>query len=223
MPIDHHIDNLVSASIHSPESMYHTIRSLGIVPFFSGLVPGYSIEEYTPEEYWFTDEELGPWDWKIDVVLYGDIAYGKFLYGGKSAFATVECYRELMNWKRTQARYQPSGSQLAVMKEVEEKGLITVREVRRLLSVKKSAADSLLMRLQNDTRLVIGNIDRVYRGDDLHYNGWQQASFCRPEDLFIDFDLDPGHSPEESLERLKAQVRRFVPQASDDQLLKLFR
>ncbi|MBQ7162912.1 MAG: hypothetical protein IJR64_04905, partial [Bacteroidales bacterium] len=182
-----------------------------------------SIEEYTPEEYWFTDEELGPWDWKIDVVLYGDIAYGKFLYGGKSAFATVECYRELMNWKRTQARYQPSGSQLAVMKEVEEKGLITVREVRRLLSVKKSAADSLLMRLQNDTRLVIGNIDRVYRGDDLHYNGWQQASFCRPEDLFIDFDLDPGHSPEESLERLKAQVRRFVPQASDNQLLKLFR
>ncbi|MBQ9201718.1 MAG: hypothetical protein IJ154_05050 [Bacteroidales bacterium] len=223
MPIIHHADNLVSASIHSPESMYRMIRELGIVPFFSGLVPGWSIEEYTPDEYWFTDEELGPWDWKIDVILYGDIAYGKFLYGGKSAFATVEWYRELMNWKRAQDRYQPSGSQLTVMKEVEQRGLISVRDVRHLLSVKKSAADSLLTRLQDDTLLVIGNIDRVYRGEDLNYNGWQQASFCRPEDLFVDFDLETGHSPRQSFDRLSAQVRRFVPDASDALLLKLFK
>ena len=70
---------------------------------------GWSIEEMTAPGCWFTDEEeggtLGPWDWKIEAVREGDIAYGKYL-GGKAAFATVEWYRELMNWRRSIPKYR---------------------------------------------------------------------------------------------------------------------
>lgn len=85
--------------------MIETIRHYGILPFFKGAVPGWSVEEMTPPECWFTSsEELGPWDWKIEAVRQGDIAYGKFL-GGKAAFMTVGLYRHLMNWRRSLPKY----------------------------------------------------------------------------------------------------------------------
>lgn len=98
-----------SSGIHtvcSAESMIEAVRHFGIIPFFKCGVPGWSIEELTPPEHWFfSSDELGPWDWKIDVVREGNIAYGKFL-GGKAAFATVEFYAHLMNWRRSLPKYR---------------------------------------------------------------------------------------------------------------------
>ncbi len=92
--------------INSAETMIGMIRKFGIVPFFRCGIPGWSIEENTDPNYWFyTSDELGPWDWKIDVVHEGDIAYGKFL-SRKAAFATVEWYRHLMNWRRSAPKYR---------------------------------------------------------------------------------------------------------------------
>ncbi len=86
--------------------MIETIREVGIIPFFRSGVSLWSIEERTDPGFWFySSDELGPWDWKIDVVQSGDIAYGKFL-GGKAAFATVEWYRHLMNWRRSVPKYR---------------------------------------------------------------------------------------------------------------------
>ena len=81
--------------IISPERMIAGIRELGIVPFFRSRVPGWSVEDQTDPDFWFyTSDVLGPWDWKIDAVREGDIAYGKFL-SGKAAFATTRWYRHL--------------------------------------------------------------------------------------------------------------------------------
>jgi len=92
--------------INSPESMIAAIRHYGIIPFFKCGIPGYSIEEMTDPDFWFTSSEnLGPWDWKISVIEEGDIAYGKFM-GGKAAFATVEFYAHLMNYRRSLRKYQ---------------------------------------------------------------------------------------------------------------------
>ena len=93
--------------IDSAETMERVIREVGFIPFFRNRIPGFSIQEMTPREYWFDGEEgiLGPWDWKIECVRSGDIAYGKFLCGGKASFATVEWYREIMNLQRS--RFSP--------------------------------------------------------------------------------------------------------------------
>ena len=76
-------------AVKDQEGMLRLIKKYRLIPFFVNPVPGFSIEEHTPIEFWFTEEHLGPWDWKIECVQSGDIAYGKFLYGGKAAFATV--------------------------------------------------------------------------------------------------------------------------------------
>lgn len=99
-PTDLPIESLAGI-ISSPATMISVIRKMGIVPFSHCAVIGWSIEEMTNPEWWFTtSDELGPWDWKVDAVQTGDIVYGKFLRR-KAAFATVEYYRHLMNWRRS--------------------------------------------------------------------------------------------------------------------------
>ena len=220
--------------------MARTIRRLGIVPFFSNRIPGYSIQDLTRPGCWFDGDEdpLGPWDWKIECLHEGDIAYGKFLFGGKAAFATVEWYRELMNWQRS--RLSPDAEGERILAYLAENGSITIREVRTLLGVKKSAADAAMTRLQHQCRVVTGDIPRVYRGPTLQYAGWQVSLFCTPEALFrkdevpmagfpgfpFAEDADPlrtDHSPDESLECLVDHILSVVPTASREDVVKMLR
>ena len=94
-----------SPELTSAQSMIEAIREIGIVPFSRNRVRGWSIEEMTHPDWWFTtSDELGPWDWKIDAVHEG-LLYGKFI-SRKSTFATGQMYRHLMNWRRSLPKYR---------------------------------------------------------------------------------------------------------------------
>ncbi len=216
MSIAAHSGRVCLPEVVSPETMHDLILEYGIIAFFENPVPGFSVEDHTSADNWFHDDFLGPWDWKIECVQSGDIAYGKFLWGGKAAFASVEVYRELMNWRRS--RIKPSDAEQKVLSLMEEQGSISIADIRKLLGVKKSAADAVMTKLQYQARVVTGDIQRVYRGADLHYNGWQRSSFCAPEALFEDLDFPfPGYkprslqsslTPEESLAFVKDVIRQ---------------
>lgn len=209
--------------VDSPEALIAAVRACGIVPFFENPIPCFSIEEMTPREYWFDGEEetLGPWDWKIDAVQTGEIAYGKFLCGGKAAFATADCYRDLLNWRRVQPKYALRPGDRQAYEAICNAGSLTTRELRRICGLKKAQMDAIATRLEQQTRLVIGDFERVYKGQFLEYSGWQLASLCRPEDLF-EYDLDaPFRSPEESYARLAALIRQTAPDATDSQIKQL--
>lgn len=177
---------LAGCPINCPEAMLKVIRELGIVPFFANAIEGFSIEEFTAPGYWFDDEdgELGPWDWKIDVVQTGVTAYGKYLFGGKAAFATVDWYRELMNYRRSLAKCQPQGIDKEVFEAIVSAGSIQPSELRKQFKIKKNQIDKIITHLEFSTLVVVGDITRVYRGPDLHYSGWQRSSVCTPEALF---------------------------------------
>lgn len=218
MSIAAHSGRVCLPEVVSPETMHDLILEYGIIAFFENPVPGFSVEDHTSTDNWFHDDFLGPWDWKIECVQSGDIAYGKFLWGGKAAFASVEVYRELMNWRRS--RIKPSDAEQKVLSLMEEQGSISIADIRKLLGVKKSAADAVMTKLQYQARVVTGDIQRVYRGADLHYNGWQRSSFCAPEALFEDLDFPfPGFkprslqsslTPEESLAFVKDVIRQHT-------------
>lgn len=246
--------------IDSPERMIDVIRKYGIIPFFRSGVPGWSVEEMTAPGCWFTDEEdggtLGPWDWKIEAVREGDIAYGKFL-GGKAAFATVEWYRELMNWRRSQprykmaegGRYRATTAHDKLMKRlapvalgaIREAGALEARELRLICSanekapVKKNGMDSVIQFLQMGTWTVIGDFERVYRGPELTYRGWQRASNTTPDELFaapalplassslpVADPLATALTPAASRSKLIAHIREFFPEADSKVLERLF-
>ena len=242
MSIVRHAGNPDTAGVVSAEAMLKTVKELGIVPFFENPLRGYSIEELTPREFWFDGESdtLGPWDWKVYCVQSGDIAYGKFLWGGKAAFATPEWYRELMNYRRSLKKYQPGPEEQKVLDYLQANGTIASKDIRRLLGLKKSGADAVATRIQMQCRLIIGDIERVYSGPDLHYSGWQRASFCSPDAFFgwndtpsvnipgpggfpfaDDEQAGPQHSPQESLDLLTRHIRTIAPEATDRLILKM--
>ena len=171
--------------LESAESMVAAIRKLGIVPFFKSTVPGYSIQEMTTPDHWFdSSDDLGPWDWKIEAVQSGDIAYGKFLSGGKAGFATVKWYAHLMNWRRSLPKYRADGNEMRILEALRQSGDIGSKEIRQLLGVKKGPADNVVAKMSQKTLLLVGDIRRVYKGPTLSYQGWQTCSFCTPEALF---------------------------------------
>lgn len=231
MPINRTSGEIRTPVVLSAEGMLSLIKEYQLIPFFVNPIPGYSVEEHTPPDLWFTEDNLGPWDWKIECVRSGDIAYGKFLFGGKAAFATVDVYREIMNWRRSLPKYKPTPDQQKVLDYLEEQGSITVPEVRKLMGVTKSAADALLARIQMQSRIITGDITRVYRGMDLKYSGWQRSSFCTPEALFEELDFPfPGFqprtlrsslAPDESLEFLKETIRKVCGDVPDKVLMKM--
>ncbi len=225
-------------TVTDAESMAQAIRLYGIIPLFATRIPGYSIEELTPEGYLAFDGPDGiissPWDWKVTCVQTGEFAYGKFLLGGKAAFATIEWYKELRQWRMSQPRYKPDADCEKILSLAAAQGSVSSRDIRKLLGINKSKADAFLSRLQMGCRLVTGDIQRVYRGPDLEYKGWQTASFCTPESLFdtseiaklLNLDLrsaslDTGHSPRQARQRLAAHIRTLVPDITDPQLTRL--
>lgn len=212
MTIARHSGNPFGITVISADSMYHAIKEKGIIPFFSNTIKGYSIEELTAPQFWFNSEEdeneLGPWDWKIDCVQTGDIVYGKFLKG-KAAFATPKWYRELMNYRRSLPKYQPDDKEKQVLDYLLKHGTITIKEIRKLLDVKKNVADALMGKLMMQCRVITGDIQRVYRGENLTYNGWQVSTFCTPEDYFEEA-VSPDCSPKESRERLLDHVAEIT-------------
>lgn len=172
--------------LQSAENLVALVSQLGFIPFFEGAIPGFSVQALCDPVHWFDNEgaDLGPWDWKVDAVGSGEVAYGKFLYGGKAAFATHSWYRRIASYRRSLDKYIPRGFDREVYDEVLRRHSAYSSELRRALGVKKSRIDTSLMHLMQGTRLVIGTIDRVYRGPDLHYDGWQRAVVCTPDELF---------------------------------------
>ena len=143
------------AQIDSAPAMIAAIRQFGVLPFFHNTIEGWSVEELTKPGCWFSDIQdggtLGPWDWKIDAIQSGEIAYGKYIRR-KAGFATPGFYGHLMNWRRAQAKYRISGSMPlrtvddrlnalmapVVMDLLRENGSMESGEIRKILDVKVS-------------------------------------------------------------------------------------
>lgn len=255
--------------IRSSSEMISMIRTVGMIPFSKCNVPGWSIQEQTDPDYWFTtSDQLGPWDWKVDAVQDG-IVYGKFI-SNKSAFATEEMYRHLMNWRRSlprykmaeEGRFKPTKIDDRLHKYLSPILLTAIREHETLESselrgilekevplelrkkiggyvgkqlipkVTKQAIDFLLYYLDMGTWTVVGDIQRVYRGPNCEYKGWQRNSITTPDALFsviekpsenpfwakfVDDDTEKAIlvdcTPEESLDYIIKNVRKYFPDA----------
>ena len=220
-----------SPRIASAQSMIEVIRETGIIPFSRNRVRGWSIEEMTNPDWWFTtSDELGPWDWKIDAVHEG-LLYGKFI-SRKSAFATGQMYRHLMNWRRSLPKYKVAEGvrcravtiderlqkylSPTLLSAIREHESLETSEIRSLLEetipmgtrkkvgghvekylipkVTKQAVDFLLGFLDMGTWTLVGDITRVYSGENCEYKGWQRNTVTTPDALFRVLD-NPSENP----------------------------
>ena len=65
--------------IHTVDEAVEYINKVGFLPLLKNEIPGFSLEERTAPEYWWSgDPKSDPWEWREIIARSGKVAYGKF-------------------------------------------------------------------------------------------------------------------------------------------------
>ena len=228
--------------IDSPSVLHNLIQKWGFLPFFQNAIEGFSIEDHTPSEFWFTDEQMaGPWEWKGPIITQWDCTYGKF-FGKKAGFVSLSWLPDFLNWRRFKYPLSSYGEDAHHILEVLRKNeSLLSRELKKAsgftLSRKKkfdpfglgkkeekngTAADKLLVDLQMGTYVTIADFEYNFSKSGERY-GWGVARYCTPEALFGEEILKAceGRSPEESRNRILEHLSSLFPNVPPSKMEKL--
>lgn len=86
--------------IYSRRILEETIERIGLLPFFSNNIPGFSVEEMTEPGLLFGGNDFdGAWEWKGPVIRSINAAYGKF-FRRKAGFVSAEVLPDFLNYRR---------------------------------------------------------------------------------------------------------------------------
>lgn len=220
-------DRFEEGLIHNEAEMLRLILREGMLPligksFSNNAIDGFSVEDYTPKELWFSDDEPGPWEWKDSVIRTGKVAYGKLLER-KAAFVSMELYPDLLNYRRSRFRFRPKreSKEKTVFETIDMCESLLSYEIRQACAVKKkSELDSILARLMMGCRIVIKSFEQKYDRNMQPY-GWGIGRYTTPEALFGADALKCSRTPEKSAEVILSHLRSQIPDASQAQLLNI--
>ena len=96
--------------IRTWQELINWINEVGFLPLFANEVEGFSAEEHTSPDYWWSgDRREDPWEWREIIAASGQVAYGKF-FENKAGFISLEWLPYFVNFRRNgydfDARYQ---------------------------------------------------------------------------------------------------------------------
>lgn len=210
--------------IQSQQQMEKLALEWGFLPFFRNRVEGFSIEEHTPEERWFSPEHPGPWEWKGPVIGEWRCAYGKF-FAGKAGFVSLEWLPDFINWRRSQNPLDkmPPSAQHILQVLVQHESLLS-QELKKAsgftLSRRRSpegndgsTCDTLIARLEMATYVCIADFEYKVSRSGQSY-GWGVARYCTPEAMYGSGIALCDRTPEESRARILAHLQGLFPHAS---------
>ncbi len=88
------------ACIHTVEEAIAYINEIGFLPLFKNDIPGFSLEEKTVPEYWWSEDPArDPWEWRELIARSGQAVYGKF-FDRKAGFISKEWFPYFANYRR---------------------------------------------------------------------------------------------------------------------------
>lgn len=228
--------------IKTQEQLEAKVLEWGFLPFFRNGVPGFSIEEHTPQELWFDDERDGPWEWKGPVIGSWRCAYGKF-FAGKAGFVSLEWLPDFINWRRSQFPLDELGDEANHVYDVLRRhesllskdlkvlsGYSLSRKRRKdpfgLRSAEQPkdgpACDKLLLQLEMATYVCIADFEYLVSRKGERY-GWGVARYCTPEAMYGNEIALPQRTPDESLRRMITHLQDIFPQAPARKMEKIIR
>lgn len=230
--------------LYNQHDIVREVQRVGFLPFFAGEVEGFSIEEQISPDYWFPEGDAveGVWEWKNDIMIDGDCAYGKF-YQGKACFVSMEWFPHLVNVRR--ATYRPTADEELLLATVRANSSLLSRELKKMCGytapprkrvqnpVERALAkemprpapqrkgfDQAITRMQMGCVLTSAGFEYNYTRDGRRY-GWSVARFCTPEDFFGEERLRVDCPPDTSRQLLMEHLAQALPQATPQQLQRL--
>lgn len=217
--------------ITSPEELEKLVEDFGFLPFFQNEFEDFSVEEYTPEEYWFAEDRDGPWQWKGEVIRSKRCVYGKF-FKGKAGFISMEWLPDFLNYRRDgydfDARFEDglaSRKDKEIYETVLANGALLTRDLKRICGYGKRGKkgfDTVITRLQMQTYLTVMDFEYARDKAGTPY-GWGIARYSLPEVLYGEELVRRAYKrqPEESKERIFKQMLLLLPDVDDEDIWKL--
>ena len=220
---------MIRGTIHNATQLVDLIQQVGFLPLLYSDIPGYSADEAVDPECRYVILDDGSWDWPLwdwkgPITTEGDCVYGKF-FNKKAGFVSRAWWPDLYNWRRHSHPAPPAGSiEETILMTLREHGSLITRDLRRMCGFTqpkmRSRFDGYVTRLQMACRIVTQ--DFVYPRDKHgHEYGWGWALLTTPEQLLGKEACQCDRTPQESLDRILAHLKGFLPHATDKQLLKL--
>lgn len=206
----------------SADELRALVNETGLLTLFRSCVPGFSVEELTPEEYWFKEDTVGPWQWRQTIAEERGIAYAK-LFNGKYGFVSMDVYPHLANFRRDGYDFDARVEDGLVrdperrLYELIEGGLRLSSALRREFSGK--GFESALAALQMRTYVTCSGFEQRLTRNGRPY-GWEVARYEISEAVFGGvcskaYDVEP----QESYEILINRLLRYMDRASAEKLL----
>ena len=218
--------------LRCPDDVAELTEALGFLPFFANGIPGFSVEEHTPRELWFTEAD-GPWEWKGPIARTKRCLYGKF-FGGKAGFISLEWFPDFANYRRDgfdfDSRYESglaSRKDMNVYDTVSRYGTVLSKKLKSLCGYSKGGEkgfDGVITRLQMQTYICVADFEYMRDKYGKQY-GWGVARYSTPEELLGYEAVTSAYSrePAESLERILDHLKNVLPEADGARLLKMIK
>lgn len=214
--------------LKSCSDLCELIEEVGFLPFFRNPVSGFSIEDCTPPELWFSDEADGPWEWKGPVIRDLHCAYGKF-YRGKAMYISERFFGDFCNFRRDGYDYDARmddglarHADIPIMRELWQSPSVVSRELKARVCFtkeRKRTFDGSLTRLQMLGYINIADFEYALDRCGRPY-GWGLARYTTPEAFFGENFLKEAYKtdPTDSYKKLESYLQRLLPDAGVSQI-----
>ena len=222
--------------LHSPEELAAYLDRVGFLPLFSNSAGGFSVEEHTTADAWWTgDPRTDPWEWRQLLSRNERLAYGKF-FDRKAGFITKEWFPIFANYRRNGYDFDalcddglvPHRNRKlmdAFLLDEEMTGLrwlsAALKEQAGFGKGGEKNFEGVLTELQMQSYLIVGDFrqKRNRRGEGY---GWYLAELETPETKWGYDHVTSGYGerPEDSWMRLAAQAAAQFPEADPASLEK---
>ena len=208
-------------------NLLRLIHEVGFLPLFANSIPGFSVEERTtPDSWWTGDPESDPWEWRVILAASDEVAYGKF-FQWKAGFISKEWFPAFANYRRNGYDFDAlfdDGLASYRSKKVMDAFHLNERMEGDSLSVSEitertGETERVLALLQEQAYLIIGNF-RQRRSKSGKPFGLPSALYVTPETKW-GYDFVTGEysvSPSQSWQKITAQIKRAYPGADDAQI-----
>ena len=221
--------------LHTVDEAIAYINEVGFLPFFSGDIPGFSLEERTVStDWWGDDESKDPWVWREVIARSGDIAYGKFFFN-RAGFITKEWLSYFVNYRRDGYDFDAlwddekaslrSKKVMDIFAEENADTEILSNELKQKAGFGKDGEkgfDGIVTNLQMQTYLCIRDFKQRKNKKGTAY-GWPIAVYCTPEHLFGREVVSKAYTENaaESGKRIARHIIEMFPEATSQQINRL--
>lgn len=228
--------------IRTWQELVNWINEIGFLPLFGNEVEGFSAEEHTSPDYWWSgDRQEDPWEWREIIAASEQVAYGKF-FGNKAGFISLEWLPYFVNCRRSgydfDARYQDGLASRREKKIMDffigedEDGDAVYKDERILSTDLKRAAgfgnggeknySGVITGLQMQTYLVIADFKRRKNKRGEEY-GMAVSIMLPPESIWGYEKVTAAYSekPKESWDRIFEHLKKMYPAADGADIIRL--